>query len=203
MEEEREEPLFGKEYDQFNEDQMNEPSELTGKNQTGVNAPSHKGNFNKIDELKEYQEHHHQTELNKSNKKTKTKHKNSEIGNSSSENLPKILKKKTSRLDTSKIEETKKKKKTKTKMDIGFKHQTEINKDQKSKMYEMFSNENMLVNEDYYNVYDQKTSENGDLFNTMDDEDPNAFVNKMKPAYTSTLNHEIPESLNMFISENQ
>ena len=37
----------------------------------------------------------------------------------------------------------------------------------------------------------------------MDEEDPNALVNKMKPAYTSSLNHEIPESLNMFISENQ
>ena len=86
----------------------------TGRNETGADSYKNNNNFEKIEEFKPL---HYQTELNKSNQKTKEKnkfkHKNSIAGNSSKD-LEKILQKKKFRNDKEKT----KKKKTKSEMDF-------------------------------------------------------------------------------------
>ena len=156
--------------------------------------------FEKIDKIDNY---HAQTELKKDDKKfkdkNKLKHKNSVAGNSSND-LNKILQKKKTRGDEG---VTKKKKKTKTEMDLTLKNnKTEINpeikkKENEKKIYQMFTQED----EQFYDVYDENLT-SGDLFNTMNDDDTIAEVNKIRPEYKSQLNGDIPESLDMLISSN-
>ena len=173
------------------------PSMGTGKNETGTNTPGNNSMFDKIDELNNY---HPQTELKKDGikikEKYKLKHKNS-IAVNSSNDLSKTLQKKKARGDAP----TKKRKKTKSEMDFTLKTRTEINpeikkKERDKKFYEMFNQEH------YYDVYDDDAP-NDDMLNMMNDDDPNAEVNKIQPEYKSQMNSSIPESLDMVISTNK
>ena len=195
MEEDKEKiNIFGEEYQIFDDPNFN-PSQGTGKNDTGANTHKNNSNFDKINELEEYQ--YPQTELKKNDKKTKeifkVKHKNSIAGNSSKE-LSKILQRKTSRAEAS----TKKKKKTKSEMDFTLKNKTEVNcedkkKEIEAKVYSMYNQEQ------YFDFYDTPPV-TGDLFNVMNEDEASAEVNITKPIYNTTVNKEIPETFKMCIS---
>jgi hypothetical protein len=195
MEDEKEENkefLFGNEYANF-ETERNE----TGGYQagTGFNNPRNNNRLMNINEIEEHLEKHPQTELNKNPQKIKDRinHKMNNEKNSSSDKLPKVLQKKTSR-----IEGPKKKRRTKTKMDITLKSKTEVaSEDKKKNYFQEFTHEN------FYDLYDPKPSDSGDLFNDFNNDDPNAEVNKIMPSYSSVINNSIPESFDMVISENQ
>ena len=148
---------------------------------------------------------HHQTELNKDEpkhkdkEKNKLKHKNSMSGNSSN-NLFKVLQKKTNREEDKK---TKKKRKTKTDMDITLKNKTEVNyedkkKENEQKIYEMFNCER----DEFYDIYEEQAP-SSDIYNMLNEEDGNPEVNRERPIYNTQVNPEIPESFNMIISSNQ
>ena len=194
--EKEEKDFFGTDYQDYINDKGHfnlNPSIGTGKNETGTNTPGNNSMFEKIDDLNNY---HPQTELRKDNIKNKEKkHKNSIVENSS-KNLSKILQKKKTRGDGP----TKKRKKTKSEMDFTLKNKTEINpeikkKEIEKKIYEMYNNE-------YFDLYDDNNNDHsGDMLNMINDDDPNAEVNKIKPEYKSQIN-DIPESLDMFISSN-
>ena len=173
----------------------------TGKNEIGMNESPNKGMFEKIQDLKF---DHHQTELNKDEKKTKEKikmkHKNSISGNSSN-NLINVLQKKTNREGGEKTKK-KNKKKTKQEMDLTLKHRTktEINyedkkKENEKKIYEMFNDDQPFID-----VYEDKIGSSGDLFDMMNNDDANVEVSQKKPVYNTQVSMEIPESFNMIIS---
>ena len=174
----------------------------TGRNETGADSNKNNNNFEKIEE---FEPRLYQTELNKSNQKTKEKnkfkHKNSITGNSSKD-LEKILQKKKLRDDK---EKTKKKKKTKSEMDFTtLRNETEINSEEKKKenekrIFEMFNPENYT---DFNDVYEEMKG-SGDLFENSDNyfnEEIIPEVNKTSKIYKTELNNKIPESLKMFIS---
>ena len=173
----------------------------TGKNEIGMNESPNKGMFEKIQDLKF---DHHQTELNKDEKKTKEKikmkHKNSISGNSSN-NLINVLQKKTNREGGEKTKK-KNKKKTKQEMDLTLKHRTktEINyedkkKENEKKIYEMFNDDQPFID-----VYEDQIGSSGDLFDMMNNDDANVEVSQKKPVYNTQVSMEIPESFNMIIS---
>ena len=54
----------------------------------------------------------------------------------------------------------------------------------------------------YFDVYDDNNSPSGDMLNMINDDDPNAEVNKIQPEYKSQINSSIPETLDMLISSN-
>ena len=188
------------------QDYIDSSSKLTGKNEPGISGPPNKGMFEKIEDLKF---DHHQTELNKDDKKPKEKpkikHKNSISGNSST-NLINVLQKKTNRDEGDKTKK-KNKKKTKKEMDLTLKNKgktktnTEINyedkkKENEKKIYEMFDCENPYI--DMYE--DPAASSSGDLFSMMNDDESNVEVSQKKPVYNTQVNMDIPESFNMIIS---
>ena len=59
-----------------------------------------------------------------------------------------------------------------------------------------------MFNQEYFDVYDENNEESGDMLNMLNDDDPNAEVNKIKPEYRSQINTntDIAESLDMIIS---
>ena len=170
-----------------------------------MGGPPNKGMFEKIEDLKF---DHHQTELNKDEKKpkekTKMKHKNS-ISGSSSNNLINVLQKKTNRDEGEKTKK-KNKKKTKQDMDLTLKNKgktnTEINnyedikKENEKKIYEMFNYEHPFI--DMYP--DPQASSSGDLFSMLNDDESNVEVSQKKPVYNTQVNMDIPETFNMIIS---
>ena len=136
----KEEGIFGgSEYENFTDLH----SKLTAKNEPVMNGSLNKAMFEKIEDIKFG---HHQTELNKDEKKpkekTKMKHKNSISGNSSND-LINVLQKKTNR-DGGEKTKKKKTKKTKSEMDFTLRHKTELNLEEKKKenekrIYQMFT----------------------------------------------------------------
>lgn len=201
MYEKEESDFFGLAY----QDYIDSSSKLTGKNEPGISGPPNKGMFEKIEDLKF---DHHQTELNKDEKKpkekTKMKHKNS-ISGSSSNNLINVLQKKTNRDEGEKTKK-KNKKKTKHDMDLTLKNKgktnTEINnyedikKENEKKIYEMFNYEHPFI--DMYP--DPQASSSGDLFSMLNDDESNVEVSQKKPVYNTQVNMDIPETFNMIIS---
>ena len=105
----KENDIFGLDYQNY----IDSNSKLTGKNESVMNGSPNKPMFEKIEDIKI---DHHQTELNKDEKKpkekTKMKHKNSIAGNSSND-LINVLQKKTNRDEGGKSK-NKAKKKNKT-----------------------------------------------------------------------------------------
>ena len=94
----------------------------------------------------------------------------------------------------------KKKRKTKTNMDITLKSKTEVNtEDKKKEKKDVFEKYNQTA---FFDIY-ERPGDSGDIYDTLNDEDPNAEVNKIMPTYNSVVNHSIPESFDMCISENQ
>ena len=193
----KENDIFGLDYQNY----IDSNSKLTGKNESVMNGSPNKPMFEKIEDIKI---DHHQTELNKDEKKpkekTKMKHKNSIAGNSSND-LINVLQKKTNRDEGGKAKK-KAKKKTKHEMDITSKHKTktEINYDEKKKenekkIYEMFNYEQPFID-----IYEEQIGSSGDLFDMMNDDNSNVEVSQKKPIYNTQVSMEIPESFNMIIS---
>lgn len=190
-----EENYVGIDYQDYDEKQKQEwanPS-YTGKNETVANNPGKKSLLGIIYEKEQY---HPQTELKLNEKKIKEKfeiRKNSISGNSTKDLKNGILKKKTSRC----VDEIPKKKpKAKSDMDLTYKNKTEINREVNHTVYDKFNLE------PFYNDLFEEKPPSGDLFDAMNNDDPNAEVNQIKPEYKSQINPSLPESLNMIISSN-
>lgn len=204
-EDENKDDIFGEDYKNYDILPNLNISKLTGKNEKNETVMENSPNkplFEKIEE-KEFENFHHQTELNKDDKKgkekPKTKHKKSFAGESLKDSSN-ILKRKTTREYEEKGKKKDKNKKTKSKMDsIPKNPRTELNyedikKENEKKIYEAFNQDQ------FYDMYEERSPEAGDLLNLMNEEEANAEVNKNKPSYYTQVNSNIPETFNMIIS---
>ena len=185
--------IFGEDYNYFDKEGIG-----AGKNQTGYeNVPTDENNFIRSHDLQENNKKYPQTELNNSEQIFKVKNRINNERNSSTKELPKVLNRKKSRADEA---IPKKKRKTKTNMDITLKSKTEVNtEDKKKEKKDVFEKYNQTA---FFDIY-ERPGDSGDIYDTLNDEDPNAEVNKIMPTYNSVVNHSIPESFDMCISENQ
>ena len=187
-----EDNYLGIDYQDYDEKQKQErinPS-YKGRNETVANNP---GKNSLLGIIYEKEQYHPQTELKPKEKKIKEIRKNSISGNSTKDLKSGVLKKKTSRY----VDEIpKKKQKTKSDMDLTLKNKTEINREVKNEIYDKFNQEA------FYNDFYEEKVPSGDLFDFMNNDDPNAEVNKIKPEYKSQINPSLPETFDMKISSN-